>query len=362
MLIPLVVLGISASWYVTRSWEPVNMPISLARGHIRAEFDINVESVYAIELNFSQDRVLQRHPCPNDSMECDSVSLVGAPWSVSSGGKPFAGGRGQPAPDDLWVRRSIGSFQCGKGHYVLDIDPAEDQSRLNFYEPHLAIYEAGGKANRDGSRWVGALSILALLLGGPIGASMIILATIHWRQEKLATRWKKYPLTQAGPVDNGFLPGSIKIGHLSRRRPRLSIARPFSRPSTHSLVVVLTYVMVWIPLVVAMGLERKIPTGMAIHLIRPGVAAPRSPGIQPLLVRVVVGPSLYIDSDRVAWEDFSAVLHTELSRRPPDWPVYVEGDPDLEWRQVAEVIDAIRGAGADVVLLTDRLRKTITAL
>ena len=142
----------------------------------------------------------------------------------------------------------------------------------------------------------------------------------------------------------------------------MSIARPFSRPSTHSLVIVLTYVMVWIPLVVAMGLERKIPTGMAIHLIRPGVAAPRSPGIEPLLVRVVGGPSLYIDSDRVAWEDFSAVLHTELSRRPPDWPVYVEGDPDLEWRQVAEVIDAIRGAGADVVLLTDRLRKTITAL
>jgi hypothetical protein len=162
------------------------MPISLACRHIRAMFDINVENIYAMELDFSQDRVLQRHPCPNGSMDCDSVSLAGAPWSVSTGGKPFAGGRGQPAPEDLWQRRSIGAFQCGKGRYVLDIDPVEDHSRLNFYEPHLVIYEAGGRANSDPFLGVGLLSLLALLLCGPVGAFMTILAAIHWRQEKLA--------------------------------------------------------------------------------------------------------------------------------------------------------------------------------
>jgi hypothetical protein len=74
VLIPLASLAVWAGWYFTRSWEPLNIPISLARRHIRAGFEINVESTYAIELHFSEDRVLQRHACPNDSMDCDSVS------------------------------------------------------------------------------------------------------------------------------------------------------------------------------------------------------------------------------------------------------------------------------------------------
>jgi hypothetical protein len=53
---------------------------------------------------------------------------------------------------------------------------------------------------------------------------------------------------------------------------------------------------------------------------------------------------------------FSALLKKELVRRPPDWPVYVEGDRDLEWRQVAEAIDAVRGQRAEVILLTGAAR------
>jgi hypothetical protein len=50
------------------------------------------------------------------------------------------------------------------------------------------------------------------------------------------------------------------------------------------------------------------------------------------------------------------LLKKELSRRPPDWPVYVDGDPDLEWQYPAEAIDAIRGLHAEVILLTTRTR------
>jgi hypothetical protein len=356
VLIPLAVLGVCAGWYSTRSWEPLDMPISLARGHIRAGFDINVESTYVIELEVSQDRVLQRHPCPNDSMECDSLSLAGAPWSISTGGKPFARGRGQPAPEDLWERRSVGAFQCGKGHYVLDIDPVEDQSRLNFYEPHLVIFEAGGRANGDPVLGVAALSLLALLLGGPVGIAMSILAAVHWRQEKLVVFWKTYPLTQVGPAPVPLLLGPGKIGSLTRR-PRSLLPRPFARLSQTSLVLVLTLATVWIAVVVFVSGEGMLipPRGLPIHVVRPGFVAPRSPGIQPLLVRVVRdgnSAKLYVGSDVVAMEDLGALLKRELARRPPDWPVYVEGDPGLEWRRVAEAIDAVRGEQAEVILLT----------
>jgi biopolymer transport protein ExbD len=359
-LIPLASLGGWAAWYFTRSWEPLNIPISLARGHLRAEFDINIESLYAIKLQLNQDREAERLPCPDTTYSCDTVSLAGAPWSISNGESVVATGRGDPEDRDIWWNRSVGTFQCGKGHRVLTLDVLEDQSRLNFFEPHLVIYEAGGKELSDSA--VGALSLLAIVLFGPVGASMTILAAMHWRQAKLAAFWKANPLSQPGPTPDRFLPvarKNIAIPH----RMKSSIQRPLSlsRLSTHSLVLVLTFMILWTTMVVATSLERLIPWGLPVHLTRPGVMAPRSPGIQPLLVRVRrqgqdLRATLYVDSQIVASEDFGPLLKKELASRPPDWPVYVEADPDLEWRSVAQTIDAIRGKQAEVVLLTNRAR------
>ncbi len=41
-----------------------------------------------------------------------------------------------------------------------------------------------------------------------------------------------------------------------------------------------------------------------------------------------------------------------MLRRPPDWQVYVEGDPNLEFEPVAKAIEIIRAEHAEVVLLT----------
>jgi biopolymer transport protein ExbD len=83
--------------------------------------------------------------------------------------------------------------------------------------------------------------------------------------------------------------------------------------------------------------------------------------MQPLLVQVTEDghrrrARLLIDGTPVAWEDFGAVLRKELNRRPPDWPVYVQGDPELEWRQVVEAVDEIRGVQGEVILLTGEKR------
>ncbi len=93
--------------------------------------------------------------------------------------------------------------------------------------------------------------------------------------------------------------------------------------------------------------------------MRPEVHVPRSPGIQPILIRVDPGesrtePRLYLDSVPVSTRDLDAVLQKEIVRRPPDWPVYIEGNPDLEWQHVASIIDRVRGLGATAVLLTHR--------
>jgi hypothetical protein len=80
--------------------------------------------------------------------------------------------------------------------------------------------------------------------------------------------------------------------------------------------------------------------------------------MQPLLVRLDLAgsmpPRLSVNYQPVSWEDFPAVLQKELMLRPPTWPVYLEGAPDIDWLWAGKAIDTIRGLQADVVLLTIR--------
>jgi biopolymer transport protein ExbD len=62
-------------------------------------------------------------------------------------------------------------------------------------------------------------------------------------------------------------------------------------------------------------------------------------------------PNLYVNSRQVSWEDLDRTLKEELGRRR-DWVVYVGGDDEVGWQNVADVIDVARGRQAKVVLIT----------
>ncbi len=66
-----------------------------------------------------------------------------------------------------------------------------------------------------------------------------------------------------------------------------------------------------------------------------------------------------MDSTLIRAADFDTFLRRELLRRPPDWPVYVEGDRELEFERVAKAIDVIRAAGIQVVLLTPGVKAAL---
>ena len=50
------------------------------------------------------------------------------------------------------------------------------------------------------------------------------------------------------------------------------------------------------------------------------------------------------------------MLRENLAYYPPHWPIYLDGDPAMQWRDAVEAIDVIRGLGADVILLTRQQR------
>jgi hypothetical protein len=256
----------------------------------------------------------------------------------------------------------LGEFDAGAGRYVLDVELSKDGSAFNSRDPHLAVFEVGGvqeSAEDDGfyAFWGG---LVLTTLGTAASFSSLILS----RREKLDSLLRAWPLTIRAwqlPPPTGT---AARLKAIVTRRPfradyllgdRRSLRRwPLTGLSSFALILAIVslsaFVGRWIFEV------DWVPKGLVVHLLRPESMRQRSPGIEPLLVQVKLaphtGPSLYVDYQPIPWGNFATVLQKELNRRPPNWPVYFEGDPDMEWRWAGRAIDEIRGLRAAVILLT----------
>jgi hypothetical protein len=372
-------VGACVWWDSTRHWVPVYMPVSLAAGQLRTpEFQINVASAYTV-------CVAVNWPSGNDSTPVrrmlgvepfdSSPSVIGVSWRLSRGGQIVASGRsdgttGAACGVYYGPSRNLGSFYAGTGRYVLDMDVERDGSALNQWAPYLVVLEDGG---RRGELYARADWGMLLVLLAPVGVVMLVRAANGWRIEK-QNAWKKaWPLTQPGPqVQISDEPRGaaqyIRSGTRFRlQRSNSPIPPVFMKPAWSGLVMLLCFVVIDIPVWVSFVAYRAVPMGLPVHLMKTAGSYPSSPGIQPVLVRLVLDgcdphplhygdprPCLYIDSQLVSWESFDSVLQKKLKLRPPHWPVYLEGDKAMDWRYAGEAIDRIRGLQAEVVLLGSR--------
>lgn len=230
---------------------------------------------------------------------------------------------------------SFGSFAGESGTYDVDLEFLTDVNCLNSAHPRIRVV-----ASRSPYEGFTAILLWACLLIASSGGFLVVITAGQPRFERAIVR-----------------------GHLPwKRRP--APARPFSGFSYIGLITSLTYLVIFIPTWMIFQVSHPTPKGLQVRLVGPGTAAQSSPGIEPLLVRVEHPegsrqPSLFVDSRPVSWEELDEVLQRELKLRPPNWPVYVQGDPELDWGEVAAVIDTITGSHAEVVLLT---RKSAGAL
>lgn len=76
-----------------------------------------------------------------------------------------------------------------------------------------------------------------------------------------------------------------------------------------------------------------------------------SPAMQPLIVRIDFQRRLYLNSQPCAVSELREQLLNQLSKRP-DWVVYVDGDNDIPFSDVASIVDLIHDVHAKPVLLT----------
>jgi len=311
-------------WLATRIFEPLSMPISLHRGHIRSkDFYVNFRDRYWVEVAVDYPFTYSHPECPVYGPE----SVLKAHFMVSREGRVIE------EFDDLrpWF---AGMFEAhGKGRYRLDVEVMSDASCLDAAHPRLVVGTDPGSYSdlQDVLRWLSLFMVLG---------SSGLLALILIDNRRRRTEGQRAVIFEPGR-DYSTWPLRFPPG------------KPISGLPQFGLVCALVVGIVMMVLMV-FQLNRLIPKGLWVSLARrdqPGKSPMLSP---PIIVRIESTPQspprVYVNSKLVAWKDLGGVLTEELKVRP-EWVVYVEGDRDLQWDDVVKAIDTIRGVHARAVLL-----------
>jgi biopolymer transport protein ExbD len=138
--------------------------------------------------------------------------------------------------------------------------------------------------------------------------------------------------------------------------------KTFSGLPSFGLVAALTCFVALVPMWVVqiMQFRRRPSIRLLVRVLKPAVLSAKvKPLTEPVVIQLRFGVprKLYLNSTLVSLSTLEAELKEQLKLRP-NWVVYFDADPHLSWGDAAEVIDIIRGAGAEVVLLTPGSEKS----
>lgn len=313
-------------WMATRTFIALDMPVSLARGHIRTgDFYINVQQVYYVQIRV--DSAFRHNP------ECRFLvpdSLLHTRSTLFRDGQKLGEGEGTDALFAYF-------YPDKKGHYSLDVEVSSDAGCLDTWHPRIVVQTSSDDYD-DFYQIIWILSF-ALVLAG-IGLVARCIGTEIGRRLTRAQRAGSYD-----SINRTYYPRTQKL-----LPNRFSGLPPFGL-----VAVVISFVFllsVWLPMSL-----RRVSKGLYVFVLKPGVPAP---GIdrwtQPLIVRIRdVGvqepPHLYVNSTAVSWDRLRYALKLGLSRRS-EWVVYVAADPNVPWGDALQVMDISRGLHAKVILLT----------
>ena len=199
-------------WMVTRTWVPLDVPVSLAKGHFRSpEFTVNLDGGLwiwvEVETAVDDAGVSCLMGYSSDYCEKNNIHQLQTSWTLSDSGKVVAHG-----PTDSYpaVRGGIetkargqGSFEAPAGrHYVLDVDIPEDYSRFDPGHPRLAIISRDYWRFENEQSWVFLLSTLL----GVTGIAMVFYTVAAWFRKK--NDYQSTSLTVPGPLPAGFVSGT----------------------------------------------------------------------------------------------------------------------------------------------------------
>ena len=327
-------------WFATRTWTAVDVPISLAPGHLKADnFYVNLSTVYHIEIELNGYEYW-RDP------HCQTGDVIQARWWLSREGQVISTWRDywrelrNVAIDDPVQGAYLGRFESHTGRYSLDVEMISDANCLQSFHPRLQVYAVASDYGRGG--WINeSLLLVSFALAG-IGAAFLVVSSV-------------------APVPAKIAPGqSLAIFQELCAERQLTARKSWLMGSASSLPAIgYIYAQIWFILFLAIAtvmLGRIYwSSGIAARLLNPSeIQASTGQRIAGLLVYVGQN-GLYLNSQRVTAEELPHSLESEFARRA-DWSVYVEADSHVDFQAVVSAMELVRRARGTVILLTPKMR------
>jgi hypothetical protein len=302
-------------WMATRTFTAVDMPVSLAPGRIRTgAFHINLEGEYEIWLRASDSGLIDP--------KCVALTPFDAHWDLYHDGKAVSSSL------QGYVPSYIGEFYSYQGTYDLDLQILSDSSCLNSGHPRLRIYTS--KSDHEGDTtpalWLGVLSIA-------VGTSLLVFFVLgHESRSPALTN-----ITDSETIEMHF-----QWAQKLPLKPGLSGLPSFGLVCS----LVLSWMVMFHMVFYQGGRFRSI--GITVFVMQQASQAEdRDRWAEPLVLRVqsagpgLAPPNLFLNSRSLSWDELNSGLKAELGQRSV-WT----------WQDAVQAIDAARGLGAKVVLLT----------
>jgi len=322
-------------WLNTRTLEPLNMPVSLARGDIRTgKFYINLKGWFFINLGvdyqFPEDAKCQFGG--RDSILKASLIL-------------YRDGQILNQFNEATLGYSYYFYAEQKGNYDLDVQVLTDAGCLNVRHPRIRIY-----CSQDYSGLQFGIGCLAGILS-LAGISLLAHSAVAWIMDTQSAIRTAPAIFQ--DVDYRISPSHRPLRH-----------RFSSLPSFGVFWATILAIGAVLPMCVLQFALKSIPKGIFISLLKDGFQAPKADHLPaPILIRVKeragLPPTLYLNSKPVSWEGLHDALQAELARRP-DWVVYIRGDENIQFQYVVSVMDTVRELHAKAVLLTPNTQEFVS--
>lgn len=191
----------------------------------------------------------------------------------------------------------------------------------------------------------------------PVGVSLLLGSLVGWLQGRLEGIF----FIQLS------LPKTTPILQTKQFRPEFS-HQPLGKPITTlphfgllaSLILIFGAVL---PICILTSALQPISQGIQLSFtLKNALKALASEPIPIVLQIKNMGPdakpAIYLNSSSLAWDELPAALKKQLSTRA-EWVVYVQGDEDLPFQDVATAMDFVRQAQAKVILVTPTIEKFI---
>lgn len=309
----------------TRTFVPVDMPVSLAPGRIKTgPFNINLRDEYSIWIDLDET-------VPFDAT-CNAYSSLQTRWELYRSGRVAA-----KWDHPLLLGTYLEGFYAEEGTYELEVKVLSDASCLNPAHPRLRVNTGKFEYAEQASP---ILWLSVLFIG--TGLALLVLfgnARFGERSNQVAG-----------------LSGSPGLAHFQWAQ-KLPLKPAFSGLPSFGLVC--TLVLSWLVMIHMLfhQMGRFRSKGLGISVMRQVLQPERSNRwTEPLVLTVLAaGPGsatkLYLNSKPLSWAEATGRLKAELSKRSV-WVVYVEADSQVSWQDALSAIDIARGLNAKVVLLT----------